>query len=123
MTLSGEALAIEPEIHAFKKQLKFERFPDKMSSQSDKWMIRSLLLKPKRQSRAIDKEFVSDEKSAAPLTYLVASGQNPVEFLANTWKWSIPPGSSSSSSVSGDSGYSGGGDSGGGSDGGGAGAD
>ncbi|UYZ22514.1 DUF2207 domain-containing protein [Mesobacillus jeotgali] len=130
MTLSGEALVIEQEIQAFKKQLKFEIFPDQISSQSDKWMIRSLLLKPKVKSRAQDKEFVSDEKSAAPLTYLIATGQNPVEFLANTWKWSIPPGSSSSSSVSGDSGYSGGGssysgggDSGGGSDGGGAGAD
>jgi uncharacterized membrane protein YgcG len=123
MTLSAEALAIEQEIQAFKKQLKLEGVPDQMSSQSDKWMIRSLLLKPKRQSKSLEKEFVSDEKSAAPLTYLIATGQNPVEFLANTWKWSIPPGSSSTSSVSGDSGYSGGGDSGGGSDGGGAGAD
>lgn len=123
MTLSAEALAIESGIQAFKKQLKLERFQEQMSSQSDKWMIRSLLLKPKVQSRALNKEFVSDDKSAAPLTYLVASGQNPVEFLANTWKWSIPPGSSTSSSASGDSGYSGGGDSGGGSDGGGAGAD
>jgi uncharacterized membrane protein YgcG len=47
----------------------------------------------------------------------------PVEFLSNTWKWSTPPGRSTSTSVTGDSGYSGGGDSGGGSDGGGAGAD
>jgi uncharacterized membrane protein YgcG len=122
MTLSGEALAIESEIQTFKKQLKLEGVPDQMSSQSDKWMIRSLLLKPKRQLRSLEKGFASDEISAAPLTYLVATGQNPIEFLANTWKWSIPPGSSSSSSVSGDSGYSGGGDSGGG-DGGGAGSD
>ncbi|WP_371931934.1 DUF2207 family protein [Mesobacillus subterraneus] len=123
MTLSGEAVAIEHDIQAFKKQLKLERFPDQISSQSDKWMIRSLLFKQKRQSRSLEKEFDGDEKSAAPLTYLIATGQNPVEFLVNTWKWSIPPGSSSSSSVSGDSGYSGGGDSGGGSDGGGASAD
>lgn len=128
MTLSGEALVIEQEIQAFKKQLKFERFPEHISSHADNWMIRSLLLKPK--SRALKKEFVSDEKTAAPLTYLIATGQNPVEFLANTWKWSIPPGKSTPFAVSGDSGYSGGassysggGDSGGGSDGGGAGAD
>ena len=123
MILSAEALAIEQEIHAFKKQFKFERFPDQISSHSDKWMIRSLLLKPKVKSGARDKEFLSDEKSAAPLTYLIATGQNPVDFLGNTWKWSVPPGSSLSTSASGDSGYSGGGDSGGGSDGGGAGAD
>lgn len=123
MTLSAEALAIEQEIQAFKKQLKVEGVPDRMRSQSDKWSIRSLLLKPKAQSRALNKESISAEKSAEPLTYLIATGQNPIDFLTNTWKWSIPPGSSSSSSVSGDSGYSGGGDSGGGSDGGGAGAD
>jgi uncharacterized membrane protein YgcG len=123
MTLSGEAIAVQPEIQAFIKQLKLERFPDKLHSQSDQWTIRSLLIGPKRQSKAPNQELFSNEAAAAPLTYLVGSGQDPVEFLSNTWKWSIPPGSSSSSSSSGDSGYSGGGDSGGGGDGGGAGAD
>ncbi|MEH7883822.1 DUF2207 domain-containing protein [Bacillus sp. JJ1609] len=122
MTLSGEAITLQPVIQAFIKQLKSERVPDKITSQSDQWTIRSLLLKPKRKTKAQNKEFLSEETTAAPLTYLVGSGQNPVEFLANTWKWSLPPGSSSSSSDSGFSGYSGG-DSGGGSDGGGASAD
>ncbi|MBT2680465.1 DUF2207 domain-containing protein [Bacillus sp. ISL-35] len=124
MTLSEEASVVQSEIQSFIKQIKSGRFHDKMAGQSDQWTIRTLLLKPSRKSRISKEEYIHDDRAAAPLTYLVASGQEPVEFLTNTWKWSIPPGSSSSSSVSGDSGgYSGGGDSGGGSDGGGAGAD
>ena len=73
VTLSGEAIAVQPEIQAFIKQLKLDRFPEKITSQYDQWTIRSLLLKPKHQSKAPNKEFFSNETSAAPLTYLVAS--------------------------------------------------
>ncbi|MGE6753532.1 DUF2207 domain-containing protein [Rossellomorea sp. NPDC071047] len=120
-TLSGPALDIKAGIRRYRKQVKKEGIPNVGGEELDKWMIRSLLFERKRRLKKSVGDGLADSAalSAAPLTALLVSDQNPQEFLTNSWKWSVPPASSSSGWS--DGGYSGGGgDSGGG---GGAGAD
>ena len=118
-TLSGPALDVKAGIRRFRKQVKREGYPNVSGEELDTWMIRSLLFERKRKLRKMADAGVADRNvmSAAPLTSLILSDQNPHEFLTNSWKWSGPPPSTSSSSS--DGGYSGGG---GGFDGGGGGA-
>ncbi|WP_046175856.1 DUF2207 domain-containing protein [Domibacillus indicus] len=122
--LSSEAAAIKSAIKNFKKQ--------ELASERDleKWMIRSLLLKAERPDA---KTTTAPAMAAtAPLAYLILTDQEPIRYVARTWRWSAPPryssssknnwGSHSFSSDSGGSGGDGGGGS-GGDGGGGAGAD
>ncbi|NHN35669.1 hypothetical protein G9U52_39080 [Paenibacillus sp. S3N08] len=87
-------------------------------------MVRSQLLRAKPQAAYA---YPTMELAAtAPFAYLMMSGQNPITYMVDSWKMTMPYGSSASGSgnsgYSGDGGYSGG-DSGGGDGGGGAGAD
>ncbi|WP_061809103.1 DUF2207 domain-containing protein [Rossellomorea vietnamensis] len=118
-TLSGAALNVKAGIRRFRKQVKREGYPKGTSEEMDVWMIRTLLFERKRKLKRMASMEDSTLFSAAPLTALILSGQDPHEFLTNSWKWSGPPPSMSSGSS--DGGFSGGGFDGGG--GGGAGAD
>lgn len=113
--LSNEAAVTKADIYAFKKMAK------RTDNLSDKWMVRSILLRTKRADAkgTVD----SSLAAAAPFTYLLLTEQEPIQYMTQTWKWSTPPGSSSSDGGGGYFGDSAGGDSGGGSDGGGGGAD
>ncbi|MGD6957388.1 DUF2207 domain-containing protein [Rossellomorea aquimaris] len=119
-TLSGPALDVKTCIRRFRKQVKKEGIPNVGGNELDKWMIRSLMFERKwRLKKTVGKGLADIAAlSAAPLTALLISDQNPHEFLTNSWKWSVPPPSPSSGYS--DGGYSGGG---GGDGGGGAGAD
>ncbi|MHA7136535.1 DUF2207 domain-containing protein [Rossellomorea arthrocnemi] len=120
-TLSGPALDVKAGIRRFRKQVKKEGIPSLGEGELDKWMIRSLLFEKKRRLKRMVGDELGDNAalSAAPLAALLISDQNPQEFLTNSWKWSVPPASTSSGWS--DGGFSGGGGDGGG--GGGAGAD
>ncbi|RIW38940.1 DUF2207 domain-containing protein [Bacillus salacetis] len=120
-TVSADALGVRTGIMRFKKQLRREGIP--AEGVLDKWMIRSMMIKGRPGVKKVWLNGVQDEAviSRAPLTALVMSDQNPYVFIANSWKWSIPPAAPSSGST--DAGYYGGSDGGGGDGGGGAGAD
>jgi uncharacterized membrane protein YgcG len=122
-TLSGAALDVKAGIRRFRKQVKREGYPKGTSEEMDVWMIRTLLFERKRKLKRISSEGMEDSAlfTAAPLTALILSGQNPHEFLTNSWKWSGPPPSASTGSS--DGGFSGGGGGFDGGGGGGAGAD
>ncbi|QHE60277.1 DUF2207 domain-containing protein [Rossellomorea vietnamensis] len=122
-TLSGAALDVKAGIRRFRKQVKREGYPKGTSEEMDVWMIRTLLFERKRKLKRMTGAGMEDSKlfSAAPLTALILSGQDPHEFLTNSWKWSGPPPSMSSGSS--DGGFSGGGGGFDGGGGGGAGAD
>lgn len=115
--LSSEAAAIKADTLVFKKS---KSIPN---GDLEKWMVRSLLLRAKRSAPETHAEPAM--AATAPLAYLMLTNQEPVNYVANTWKWSTPPGSSSYSSDGGGGffGDSGGGSDSGGSDGGGGGAD
>ncbi|WGG46337.1 DUF2207 domain-containing protein [Rossellomorea sp. DA94] len=122
-TLSGAALDVKAGIRRFRKQVKREGYPKGTSEEMDVWMIRTLLFERKRKLKRISSEGMEESAlfSAAPLTALILTGQDPHEFLTNSWKWSGPPPSMSSGSS--DGGFSGGGGGFDGGGGGGAGAD
>jgi Predicted membrane protein (DUF2207)/AAA domain len=106
-TLSGPALGLKAGIRRFKKQARSEGIPAAGDEELDKWMIRSMLFQNKRRIRKNWDRTDRTMLAAAPLASLVLTGQNPHEFLVNSWKWSVAPPSASS-------GYTdGGGDSGG----------
>ncbi|MGG3449389.1 DUF2207 domain-containing protein [Domibacillus aminovorans] len=112
--LSSEAAVVKADSRQFRIQ---RNMPN---SDIEKWTVRSLILRAKKpvSHKMLDTELAA----VAPLTFLILSDEEPVRYVSETWKWSIPRGSSSSSSDSGgdffgDSGS--GGDSGGGDGGGG----
>lgn len=129
LTLSSEADLVYRNMKSFQARIKKEGIPSSVSPiELEKWSIRALLLKMKYSLRNVRQEQRANTElaAAAPLTYLMLSGEEPVRYLIKTWKWSTPP--SSSSSSSGDGGYYGGdsgssGSSSGGDSGGGAGGD
>ncbi|MCP3763959.1 DUF2207 domain-containing protein [Domibacillus sp. A3M-37] len=113
--LSSEAAITKSDINKFQKM---KSIPE---GDLEKWMVRSLLLRAKRSAPETPVEPAM--AATAPLAYLMLTDQEPVNYVAHTWKWSAPPGSSSSSSDGGGGffGDSGGGSDGGGGDGGGGG--
>lgn len=127
MILSRDAAMTYRCIKLFRKQMNTGNIP---VYDLEKWMIRTHLLRAKPQPEPAHSANPSMElAAAAPLAYLMMSGQNPVTYMEESWKITLPYGSSASggggSGYSGDSGgYSGGDSGGGGGDGGGgAGAD
>ena len=86
------------------------------SFELDRWMVRAVLLRTgigkKRRPELADSELAA----AAPLSYLVFAGEEPSDYLLQSWKWSKPIETSSSSDSGGSFGdfSSSGGDSGGG---------
>ncbi|UQZ32210.1 hypothetical protein C2I18_00790 [Paenibacillus sp. PK3_47] len=128
MILSRETAALYRSVKLFRKQMSRGEIP---VYDLEKWMIRSQLLRAKPQAEPAAPSM--ELAAAAPLAYLMLSGQNPVTYMEESWKMTLPYASSSSgpggSGYSGDSGSYGGGYSGsdsgggGGDGGGGAGAD
>ena len=126
MVLSPEAAYVRAQTKHFNRLVKREGLPDHLSDRDlEKWMSRAVILRAKKLavSQSMSDRPAPEFAAAAPLAFLVLSGEEPGRYLFDTWKWSTVPSSSSGSGggIFGDS--SGGGDSGGGDGGGGAGAD
>ncbi|WP_419873356.1 DUF2207 domain-containing protein [Candidatus Pristimantibacillus sp. PTI5] len=123
MILSRDAAEVYRSIKLFRKQMNAGGIP---THELEKWMVRSQLLRTKPQ--AAYENTAMELAATAPFAYLMMSGQNPITYMVDSWKMTMPYGSSASGSgssgYSGDGGYSGGDSGGGGGDGGGgAGAD
>ena len=91
--LSSEAAVINSDIKKFRK-MNFSA-----DENVEKWLLRILLLRVKLP----DPKRVPEPAMAAasPLAYLILTDQEPVHYMAQTWKWTTPPANSTSSSDSG----------------------
>jgi hypothetical protein len=69
----------------------------------EKWMVRSQLLRAKPQAAYANPAM--ELAATAPFVYLMMSGQNPIDYMVDSWKITMPYGSSASGS--GSSGHSG----------------
>ncbi|WP_050182357.1 DUF2207 domain-containing protein [Domibacillus robiginosus] len=115
--LSSEAAIVKSDIKKFRK-MKFAA-----DEHIEKRLLRMLLLRARLPDSKKAHELAMS--AAFPLAYLILTDQEPVHYMAQTWKWTNPPASSSASSSDssgffGDSSSDGGGGDGGG---GGGGAD
>ncbi|WML46797.1 DUF2207 domain-containing protein [Neobacillus sp. PS3-34] len=84
LTLTEKAASIKATIREFTKHIKREGIPETaLYRELEKWMVRSLLLKGKKQPKRYMKAIHFDTATAAsaPLSYLIVSGKNLANFL------------------------------------------
>jgi hypothetical protein len=100
MILSRDAAEVYRSIKLFRKQMNAGRIP---THELEKWMVRSQLLRAKPQAAYANPAM--ELAATAPFAYLMMSGQNPIDYMVDSWKITMPYGSSASGS--GSSGHSG----------------